>query len=203
MRRGQKVVRTPKKSARRTLKARVARPVPQKVQDDTAEIIAMLGGDVQRFSGKTVLLSGGAGFLGRHITALVKRLNAEVLSAPCTLISVDNFITGDQEAHQSAGSGDSHIRSVWADVTYPLPLRQDLDFIIHAAGVASPVYYMKHPIETIESAVHGGDRFGVIRFAVTDRHAHATETERRNVGTVFAESAFLHCRPLTLPSPPL
>lgn len=130
-------------------------PVHEKKRDDVAEMIEMLGRDVERFAGKTVLLSGGAGFLGRHITALIKRLNAEVLSAPCTLISVDNFITGDQEAHQSAGGNDPHIRSVWADVTYPLPLRQDLDFIIHAAGVASPVYYMKYPIETIESAVHG------------------------------------------------
>ncbi len=123
--------------------------------DDTAEIIRKLGKDVHRFSGKTVLLSGGAGFLGRHITALVKRLNAEVLSEPCTLISVDNFITGDAKAHRAGAAGDPHILHVWADVTHPLPLRQDIDFIIHAAGVASPVYYMKHPIETIESAVHG------------------------------------------------
>ena len=126
--------------AAKPAKARKPAPVQEKKRDDTAEIIGMLGDDVQRFSGKTVLLSGGAGFLGRHITALIKRLNAEVLSAPCTLISVDNFITGDQAAHQSAGGSDPNIRSVWADVTYPLPLRQDLDFIIHAAGVASPVY---------------------------------------------------------------
>lgn len=139
----------------KSVKARKPAPVHEKKRDDVAEMIDMLGADVQRFAGKTILLSGGAGFLGRHITALVKRLNAEVLSAPCTLISVDNFITGDQEAHQRAGVGDSHILSVWADVTHPLPFRQDLDFIIHAAGVASPVYYMKYPLETIESAVHG------------------------------------------------
>ena len=83
-------IRTPRK---KTSVKKVIRRVPLKrkaperkeERDDTAEIIKMLGGDVQRFSGKTVLLSGGAGFLGRQITALVKRLNAEVLSAPCTL----------------------------------------------------------------------------------------------------------------------
>ena len=137
-----------------------ARRVPRRIEqdpplDDTAEIIRKLGKDVHRFSGKTVLLSGGAGFLGRHITALMKRLNAEVLAEPCTLISVDNFITGDAKAHRAGASGDPNILHVWADVTHPLPLRQDIDFIVHAAGVASPVYYMKHPIETIESAVHG------------------------------------------------
>lgn len=152
---------SPKRASKKVKKgpvkrvSRAASKPAHELHDDTAEIIRLLGSDVERFAGKTVLLSGGAGFLGRHITALIKRLNAEVLSAPCTLISVDNFITGDQHAHQNAGAGDANIRSVWADVTYPLPLRQDLDFIIHAAGVASPVYYMKHPIETIESAVHG------------------------------------------------
>src|SRR3989344_4403987 len=152
--------KAPKRVTKKVKKAvkKAPRPAPKsapQLHDDTAEIIRLLGKDAERFAGKTILLSGGAGFLGRHITALIKRLNAEVLSAPATLISVDNFITGDQEAHQSAGAGDANIRSVWADVTYPLPLRQDLDFIIHAAGVASPVYYRKHPIETIESAVHG------------------------------------------------
>lgn len=149
-----KAKKGPKKASKQPKKAlkRVVRP---EVVDDTAEIITKLGRDVHRFSGKTVLLSGGAGFLGRHITALVKRLNADVLEKPCTLISVDNFITGDAKAHRAGAGADPHILNVWADVTHPLPLRQDIDFIIHAAGVASPVFYMKHPIETIESAVHG------------------------------------------------
>lgn len=151
-----KVVSSPKRLKKSSQAPRGSKnETPQALHDDTAEIIKKLGKDVHRFSGKTVLLSGGAGFLGRHITALIKRLNAEVLAEPCTLISVDNFITGDQKAHSDQGAHDPNILSVWADVTHPLPLRQDLDFIIHAAGVASPVFYMKYPLETIESAVHG------------------------------------------------
>ena len=146
-RKAQKASKTPKMASQRIVRRE---PI-----DDTAEIIKKLGRDVSRFSGKTILLSGGAGFLGRHITALIKRLNAEVLEEPCTLISVDNFITGDAKAHRAGAGSDPHILNVWADVTHPLPLRQDIDFIIHAAGVASPVFYVKHPIETIESAVHG------------------------------------------------
>lgn len=126
-----------------------------KLFDDTGEIVRKLGKDAQRFSGKTILLTGGAGFLGRHITTLIRRLNEEVLKEPCTLVSVDNFITGDAAAHRAGAGTDPHILHVWADVTHPLPFRKDLDFIIHAAGVASPVYYMQYPIETIESAVHG------------------------------------------------
>src|SRR4029079_2794639 len=51
--------------------------------------------------------------------------------------------------------GRDDVMPVWADVCHPLPVREDLHFILHAAGVASPVYYMKYPLETIESAVQG------------------------------------------------
>ena len=123
--------------------------------DDLAEIIEGLGADAERFAGKTVLMAGGAGFLGRHFVALFRRLNRDVLSRPCKVISADNYITGEQLALHEGGRHDPNVVDVWADVSYPLPIREDLHFIIQAAGVASPVYYMKYPLETIESAVQG------------------------------------------------
>jgi UDP-glucuronate decarboxylase len=125
------------------------------VQDDVKDIIDNLGEDVHRFAGKTVLLSGGAGFLGRHFIAVFRRLNKEVLAKPCKVISADNYITGEQLVLHEGHRHDPNVVDVWADITYPLPIREDLHFIIHAAGVASPVYYMKYPLETIESAVQG------------------------------------------------
>jgi UDP-glucuronate decarboxylase len=123
--------------------------------DDVDKIIESLGPLVHRFSGKTVLLAGGAGFLGRHFIAVFRRLNQGVLAQPCKLISADNYITGEQLELYEGNHRDPNVVEVWADVSYPLPLREDLHFIIHAAGVASPVYYMKYPLETIESAVQG------------------------------------------------
>ena len=124
-------------------------------REDTDRIVKGLGADAQRFSGKTVLLSGGAGFLGRHFLAVFRRLNEGVLAQPCKIISVDNYITGEQSSAAESDHPDPHVVNLWADVTYPLPVREDLHFIMHAAGVASPVYYMKYPLETIESAVQG------------------------------------------------
>lgn len=125
------------------------------MSDDLDEIIEGLGEEVERFAGKTVLIAGGAGFLGRHFVALFRRLNSNVLSRPCKVISADNYITGEQLALHEGGRHDPHVVDVWADVSYPLPIREDIHFIIQAAGVASPVYYMKYPLETIESAVQG------------------------------------------------
>jgi UDP-glucuronate decarboxylase len=125
------------------------------MREGIKQVVESLGPDAHRFSGKTVLLSGGAGFLGRHFIALFRHLNKGVLAKPCKVISADNYLTGEQLALYEGGRHDPNIIDVWADVSYPLPVREDLHFIIHAAGVASPVYYMKYPLETIESAVQG------------------------------------------------
>lgn len=122
------------------------------LKEDIAAITAKLGKDVHRFAGKTVLISGGAGFLGRYFLAFFRHLNESVLKKEkVRVISVDNYITGSLET----GEHDPNISHVWADVVHPLPVREDIHYIIHAAGIASPVYYMKYPLETIESAVTG------------------------------------------------
>jgi UDP-glucuronate decarboxylase len=121
------------------------------IRRDTEAIVHGLGDDAHLLSGKTVLLSGGAGFLGKHFLRVFKRLNDTILEHPVRVISVDNFITGEP----STNDRDENIAEVWADVTYPLPVREDIHYIMHAAGLASPVYYMKYPLETIESAVSG------------------------------------------------
>ena len=124
-------------------------------QGDVVRIVTSLGLDVQRFADKTILLAGGSGFLGRHFVSVFRHLNKAVLDRPCTVISADNFITSQQPVTNGRADHDPNIVDVWADVAFPLPIRHEVNFIIHAAGVASPTYYMKYPLETIESAVQG------------------------------------------------
>jgi UDP-glucuronate decarboxylase len=124
------------------------------IREDVEKIALSLKDEAGKLAGKTVLISGGSGFLGKYFMSVFKYLNEHVLAKPVRVISVDNFITGDRDPNFDLAE-DPNILNVWGDVTYPLPVREDIDYIIHAAGLASPVYYMQYPLETIESAVTG------------------------------------------------
>jgi UDP-glucuronate decarboxylase len=130
--------------------------MPEKtlVQADIETIARNLGEEALKFEGKTILLSGSAGFLGKYFVGLFCYLNDNVFTTPCKVIAVDNFITGAHHPHFDT-LGRSDVLQVWADVSQPLPVREDIHYIIHAAGLASPVYYKKYPLETIESAISG------------------------------------------------
>lgn len=123
------------------------------VTEDIVTIAHGITEHAQHLAGRTVLISGGAGFLGSYFLGVFKYLNKHTLAKPVRVISVDNFITSI--SNDQATEADPHVLNVWGDVTYPLPVREKVDYIIHAAGLASPVYYMQYPLETIESAVTG------------------------------------------------
>jgi dTDP-glucose 4,6-dehydratase len=89
-----------------------------------------------------ILISGGAGFLGSHLTDLLLSQGHEV-------VGVDNFITGRQEniAHLQSRPRYSFIRH---DVIEPLNIVGPLDRIYHMASPASPIGYVKHQVATMK-----------------------------------------------------
>ena len=123
------------------------------LDSDLEEIAARLGENAQAFSGKTILLSGGRGFLGRYFTAVFERLNASVLKEPAHLVILDNLITAG-EAGSIPPKGEN-VTFVEHDVIQPYAWDGPIDYIIHAAGIASPFYYRAYPVETLEVAISG------------------------------------------------
>jgi UDP-glucuronate decarboxylase len=95
--------------------------------------------------GNSVLVTGGAGFLGSH---LCERL----LAAGREVICVDNFFTG---ARRNVEHLVHHNRFdlVRHDVTFPLYL--ETDQIYNLACPASPVHYQHDPVQTTKTSVHG------------------------------------------------
>lgn len=124
------------------------------IAEDFKRIAESIRGEAELLAGRTLLISGGAGFIGSYFCGTIALLNRAVLSRPCRVISIDNHITGASD-NGIFGAEDPHIRRIRGDVTAPLELDAAPDYIIHAAGLASPVYYRQYPLETIESAVYG------------------------------------------------
>lgn len=123
------------------------------LKSDIAEIVDRLGIDAKQLSGKTILLTGGRGFLGRYFTEIFSLLNETVLDKPIKIIVLDNLITAGKD-----GSDIPKLENMsffQHDVTQPYDWDGPLDYIIHAAGIASPFYYKAHPLETLEVAVNG------------------------------------------------
>ncbi len=123
------------------------------IDSDFNEILEGLGDEVQKFAGKTVLLTGGRGFLGRYFSELFHRMNTTVLDKPVRVVALDNLITaGDEGAQIPDLNGVEFINH---DVIQPFDWSDDVDYVIHAAGIASPYYYRAYPLQTLEVAITG------------------------------------------------
>ena len=123
------------------------------LQSDIDEVIQRIGDAATDFSGKTVLLTGGRGFLGRYFMEVFDRLNREVLEKPVNLLVLDNLITAGKEG--SLIPDFDHVEFIQHDVIQPFDYKGNLDYVIHAAGIASPFYYRAYPLETLEVAITG------------------------------------------------
>lgn len=124
------------------------------LREDLERLVRALGTRARVFEGRTVLVCGGAGFLGTYFVATLHLLNRTVLRRPCRIVALDNYITSSPVSFAGPLRGP-HLRRIQADVCKPLRIPGPVDYIIHAAGLASPVYYKRYPLETIESAVTG------------------------------------------------
>ena len=94
---------------------------------------------------RSVLVSGGAGFLGSH---LCERLLSEGREVLC----LDNFFTGSKRNIEHL-LDDRNFELIRHDVTFPLYV--EVDEIYNLACPASPVYYQHDPVQTTKTSVHG------------------------------------------------
>ena len=92
-----------------------------------------------------ILVTGGAGFLGSHLSEKLLGLGHEV-------ICVDNFFTGTKKNIEHL-LGNRNFELIRHDVTFPLFL--EVDGIFNLACPASPVQYQKNPVQTLKTNVHG------------------------------------------------
>ena len=107
--------------------------------------VSRRGENPNMIANKTILVTGGAGFLGSH---LCDRLLADGHDILC----VDNFFTGTKRNIEHL-IGHSRFELVRHDVTFPLYL--EVDEIYNLACPASPIHYQHDPVQTTKTSVHG------------------------------------------------
>ena len=96
-------------------------------------------------SSKTILVTGGSGFLGSFLCEKLLELGHEV-------ICLDNFYTGAKRNIQHLL--DNHrFELIRHDVTFPLYVQ--VDEIYNLACPASPIHYQRDPVQTVKTCVHG------------------------------------------------
>ena len=93
-------------------------------------------------SGRHAVVLGGAGFLGSHLCDRLVEAGARVTV-------VDNFITGGgRNLDHLVGKAD--LTLIDYDVTNYLHIPGEVDFVLHFASPASPVDYLRWPIQTLK-----------------------------------------------------
>jgi UDP-glucuronate decarboxylase len=128
----------------------------QVVSTDLDYICDRLKSEFSSMQGKKLFISGGAGFLGYYLIQSALHWNQSHLeAAPIEVTACDNYIRG-VPAWLATLSGNSSFTLLKHDITTPLPESAGrLDFVVHAASIASPTYYRKYPIETMDANVQG------------------------------------------------
>ena len=91
---------------------------------------------------KKILITGAAGFLGSH-------LSDRFIKEGYKVIGMDNFITGDKKNVDHLLS-NPNFQFIDHDVTEFIKIDGDLDYILHFASPASPIDYLKIPIQTLK-----------------------------------------------------
>ena len=94
----------------------------------------------------TCIVTGGAGFLGSHLCD-------QLLAKGHRVICVDNLDTGSLQNIEHID--DPAFAFLNVDVTEPVFVDDDVDFVYHLASPASPIDYARLPLHTLKVGSHG------------------------------------------------
>lgn len=168
------------------------------LKEDLDDVCNDLAGEFQLMAGNRLLITGGGGFLGYYLVQSVLHWNDTRADArsKITLSVYDNYGRGVPEWLEALrGRRDLELRR--HDMIERLP--KDIghfDWVVHAAGIASPMYYRAQPVKTIDANING--LRNLLDYAVAERDA-----KRPLKGLMFYSSSEIYGDPdaASIPTP--
>ncbi len=124
------------------------------IREDILDVIARVG-SLQRLGGKTILLTGAGGMIASYLAYTAAVLNESVLDEPCTLLAATR---SEPRAYPRLAPlvGVQGVEFVRLDCAAGegVPDRP-IDYVIHAASLASPAQYLANPLDTVLANTDG------------------------------------------------
>jgi UDP-glucuronate decarboxylase len=125
------------------------------VAADLDHLVTVLDSELSTMAGGRLLITGGAGFLGYYLVQVPLAWNDRHPDRAIQVVVYDNYWRGVPEWLTELGRRPD-LEIVEHDMRFPLPEEPGtFDWIIHAAGIASPQFYRAHPIETMDANING------------------------------------------------
>jgi len=124
------------------------------INNDFREIYEGLSSQRDKLLNSKVFITGGSGFLGYYFIQFLLWMN-DNKDAKCEITCLDNFIRGVPVWMKELESRND-LKLIKDSITdFDMNTLDGADYIIHAASIASPKYYRKYPIETMDANVDG------------------------------------------------
>ena len=99
------------------------------VEEDLSNIAEAIKAEAKVLEGKTLLITGGSGFIGSYFIATIDLLNSKYFKKPCKVISLDNHIVGKSN-NLIKEINSSHVNYIGHDVTKPFETKEPIDYMI-------------------------------------------------------------------------
>lgn len=126
------------------------------LDEDLKEIYGNISENLEKFTNSNILITGCCGFLGYYFLNFFNRYKKNL--GIKTIVAIDNFQIGKPcwlEELLKEGNIDFYRFDIVKDSLQKLKIDKSNSFVIHMASIASPSFYRKYPIKTIEANVWG------------------------------------------------